>query len=449
MILQTLESTSPSDFALTAYGHCYNALIQQSLRKAKIKSEQLDKHINYLTELAYYIFKLDRSNASDEELEAFKSIYSEKYLIDSHDRVIEKLCGSGLLRRDGSGVYFGYKYIFYFYTAKYIAENYSDNGVREIENLCKKMHVEKHANILIFITYHTKDQKILDEILGFAESIFAEEKPATLEASDTEHFEDILKSIPALAIELRSAQDVEDHRKSCLNKKDEMEIRHPIVEDNDDLIETHTFADINRSAKAVEIIGQILRNRHGSLKIDQLSALTRTSFLTGLRYLSFYFKITKSLKTEIVEEITKILNKEVSLTDVEVTDQARKLFYQFCYSMSFSVIKKISFSTGNDQLTQIFKKIAEEIDTPAVHLISLCIQLEFTKKINRDEILAVKKKMDMGTISYRLMQEVIMQHLYLHNIDYADRQWLSSKLDLPMKNQRYLQNQKQTKILSS
>ncbi|MCO6059923.1 toll/interleukin-1 receptor domain-containing protein [Pseudomonas sp. MOB-449] len=448
MILQTLESNSPSDFSLTAYGHCYNALIQQSLRKSKIKSDQIDRHINYLTELSYFIFKLEKTKATEDEINVFKAQYSDKYLIDSHERVIEDLKRSGLLRVDSLGVSFTYKYIFYFYTAKYIAENYGELGAGDVSGLCEKMHSEKHANILIFLTYHTKDQKILDEILSFAESIFPDEKPATLESSDTEHFEDILKSIPALAMELRSAQEIEEERKSNLNRKDQIEKHVVVDDDDDDLIETHTFADINRSAKAVEIIGQILRNRHASLKIDQLNSLSKTSFLTGLRFLSFYFKITKSLKSEIVEEITKIIQGQASLTDVEVTDQARKLFFQFCYSMSFSVIKKISFSTGNDQLIQLFRKIADELDTPAVHLISLCIQLEFTKKINRDYILEVKKKMDKSSISYRLMQEIVMQHLYLHNIDYNDRQWLSSKLDIPMKEQRILQNQRQTKILS-
>jgi hypothetical protein len=451
MILQTLESNSPSDFSLTAYGHCYNALIQQQLRKSSIKSDQVDKYINYLTELAYYIFSLDASKIEDDELSSFKREYSSRYLIDSHERVISELCKIGLLRSDVSGLYFSYKYIFYFYAAKYIAENYAEQGSDRVRMLCEKMHSERHANVLIFVTYHTKDQRVLDHILSFAEGIFSAEKAATLEAADTEHFEDVLKSIPELAMEIRSAEDVESQRKLSLDQKDKLvsQLDSGADDDDDELIETHTFADINKSAKAVEIIGQILRNRHASLKIDQLTSLSQASFLTGLRFLSFYFKITRSLKSEIVDEISRIIQQQSSMTDGEVTDQARKLFFHFCYAMSFSVIKKISFSVGNDQLIQIFKNIADEIDTPAVHLISMSIQLEFTKKINRDYILEVKRKMDRGSISYRLMQEVILQHLYLHNIDYSDRQWLSAKLDIPMKNQRVVQNKKQAKILSS
>ncbi|PBP70582.1 hypothetical protein CCL15_13635 [Pseudomonas syringae] len=451
MILQTLESSAPSDFSLTAYGHCYNALIQQSLRKSKVRDELIDRYVNYLTELAWFIFKSDKSILTDERAPEFKTSYSSRYLIDSHEKVMHDLCNTGLLKSSYEGLGFSYKYIFYFYAAKYIAENHrSEDGV--IGELCKKMHSEKHANILIFITYHTKDQEVLDEILTFASSIFLEETPATLDYKDTEHFEELLGAIPELVMESRTTQDIDDHRKSALSRRDDMERnqRHDTDDEpDDDIIETHTFADINRSAKAIEIIGQILRNRHGSLKIEQLNALANTAFMTGLRFLSFYFKITKSLKNDILEELAKVLEKSGSLTDGEIRDEARKLFMGICYSVSFSVIRKISFSTGNDQLAPIFKQIAEEVDTPAVHLISLCIDLEFTKRINRDVILDAMKKIETSTVAYRLLQETIIQHLYLHSIEYVDRQWLSAKLNIPIKEQRLVQNQKKTKILKN
>lgn len=451
MILQTLESSAPSDFSLTAYGHCYNALIQQSLKKSKVRDELIDRYVNYLTELAWFIFNSDSTMLSEEGAPIFKAQYSTKYLVDSHEKVINDLCETGLLKSNYDGLSFSYKYIYYFYAAKYIAENHRAEE-HVISELCKKMHSEKHANILIFITYHTKDQEVLDEILKFASSIFLDETPATLDNTDTEHFEEMLSSIPALVMESRSTEDIDDHRRSALSRRDDVEQarrQHSDDEGDDEIIETHTFADINRSAKAIEIIGQILRNRHGSLKIDQLNALANTAFMTGLRFLSFYFKMTKSLKSEILEELANILEKNGSLTDGEIRDEARKLFLGICYGVSFSVIKKISFSTGNDQLAPIFKKIAADVDTPAVHLISLCIDLEFTKRINRETILDAMKKIESSTVAYRLLQETIIQHLYLHSIEYADRQWLSAKLNIPIKDQRLVQSQKKTKILKA
>lgn len=450
MILQTLESNSPSDFSLTAYGHCYNALIQQSLKKAKIKNEDIDKYINYLTELAYFIYLNKKNELSDDELNEFKASYSDKYLIESHEKVIQDMCQSGLLKSSYSGLSFSYKYIYYFYAAKHIAENHELEGGAKLTELCQKIHSEKHANILIFVTYHTKDQKILDEILAITEKIFPEETPASLNPSDTEHFEEVIKTIPALVMENKTAKEIEESRKSKLDKRDKLETIHEDDEngEEEELVEADTFADINRSAKAVEIIGQILRNRYGSLRKDQLTDLTQSAFNSGLKFLSFYFRITKSQKKEIIEEITRLIKNNSSLTDTEVKDEARKLFLRLCYGVSFSVIKKISFSVGSDHLIPIFKKIAEESDTPASHLINLCIQLEFTKQINKESILLAKKKINPGTMAYRLLQEVVIQHLYLHNVSFDERQWISSKLSIPVREQRYLQGQKKTKILS-
>lgn len=451
MILQTLETSVPSDFSLTAYGHCYNALIQQSLRKSKIKNDLFDKYINYLTEFSYFLFKTNKPHVSDEDILLFTSEYSTRYLIESHEKAIDDLCSTGLLKKDYNGLSFSYKYIYYFYAAKYIAENYRVEP-EIIDQLCAKLHSEKHANILIFVTYHTKDQDVIDKILHTASSIFSEESPATLTASDTEHFEELLETIPALVMESVTGQDVEEKRKESLTRKDIaarlVEDEQEIQEEND-IIETHTFADINRSAKAVEIIGQILRNRHGSLRLDQLDSLSKTSFSAGLRFLSFYFKLTKSAKGEILDEVSKVIEKNSSLTESEVKDVARKIFHGICYGVSFAVIKKVSFSTGNDQLIPVFKKIAAEIDTPAVHLISICIELEFTKRVNKESIETALRKVGKQTIAYRLLQEVVMQHLYVHTIEYNDRQWLSSKLNIPMHNQRLAQSQKRTKLLEN
>jgi hypothetical protein len=61
-ILQSLESIKPGDYGLTSYGYCYQYLIQQSLYKAKIDGKNLDTYINYLTELAFFIYKMGHYN---------------------------------------------------------------------------------------------------------------------------------------------------------------------------------------------------------------------------------------------------------------------------------------------------------------------------------------------------------------------------------------------------
>ncbi|HBB3662623.1 TPA: hypothetical protein KAD75_005146, partial [Escherichia coli] len=57
MILQILESNTQSNFALTSYGHCYHSLIIQAFNKVNVKADALNDYFNYLSELAYFIFR--------------------------------------------------------------------------------------------------------------------------------------------------------------------------------------------------------------------------------------------------------------------------------------------------------------------------------------------------------------------------------------------------------
>ena len=118
-IMQYFEAAVPSDYHLTSHGHCYQSLIVQSFVKAGIGPREIDKYVNYLTELGYFMFASRNKLMSDESFKRFASTYSATYLIESHDDVIRRLINCRVLRHDEySNLEFGYKYTYYFYCAK-------------------------------------------------------------------------------------------------------------------------------------------------------------------------------------------------------------------------------------------------------------------------------------------------------------------------------------------
>ena len=163
-ILQLLDTSRSSDYTLTSYGHCYQSLIQSSLEKSNISPRDFDLYINYLTEIAFNIFETGEHRITDVKLSEFKKDYSKKYLISSHEDVLNTLLNSNILRKQDDGIFFGYRYIFYFYVAKYIADHIQECK-KLIDNLCENLHTEKNSNILIFLVHHSKDKSIFDEIL--------------------------------------------------------------------------------------------------------------------------------------------------------------------------------------------------------------------------------------------------------------------------------------------
>ncbi len=448
-IIQFLDTTKTSDYSLTSYGHCYQSLIQTMLKKINIKISEFDLYSNYLSEFSYFIFREKLEAIDENQLQNFQAEYSTKYLIKSHELVVEGLLSSGILRMEGGAIYFGHRYVFYFYVSKYLSDHIETIECRKtIEQISAKLHTEKNANILIFLVHHTKDQGVIDELLLQASVVFDGVKEASLGINDTGYLLEYIASISKLVIEQR---DVEEQRRKRLKTRDDEDgLEDAECDDASEAEEEgadqEELAEVNRSVRIVEVVGQILRNRHGSLTKTQLIDLCMAAYSSGLKFLNYFLTTTREDQEHILTFIQEIFKKNTELSDDEVTKEARKIFLMLCYSTSYSVIKKIANSVGSNDLMPIFKELSKNnSDSPAFKLIWIAIHLEFNKKLPKIMIEDAYNEFDGNPISQRLLQEIVIQHLYLNNIEYTDRQWISSKLNLPMVSQLLIQGKKERK----
>lgn len=270
---------------------------------------------------------------------------------------------------------------------------------------------------------------------------------AKLDLNDIQYLVDFIDSISDLVIEQKN---VEDERKKTLEEKDKIDKENDDYNEveNDDDINESSLAEINRSIKSIEIIGQILRNRYGSLTRKQLYDLAESAYTVGLRFLKFHLTITDNIKDEILKVIKKIICENSSLSDDDVTKKARKIYMLICYGVSYALIQKIANSLGSKQLVPIFEELREKHpDSPAIQLIDIAIKLEFTNSIPKEEIKKLFIELKSNVITRRMLQEVVLQHLYLHNTDFRDKQWISNTLEIPIKTQRLIERQKSQKKL--
>ncbi|CAH1210065.1 hypothetical protein NTGBS_820008 [Candidatus Nitrotoga sp. BS] len=118
-ILQTHEHFMPRDMQITAYGHCYYALIIAHMIKSGIEptDENINPCFNFASHLAFAIhlsgneeYKLDMA-----EYASFLEAYKDKYLIKQS--LINRLCGpNGIISNNGNGfTCFSVPYSYYFF----------------------------------------------------------------------------------------------------------------------------------------------------------------------------------------------------------------------------------------------------------------------------------------------------------------------------------------------
>tara|TARA_R110000751_G_scaffold154402_1_gene259359 strand:+ start:449 stop:3064 length:2616 start_codon:yes stop_codon:yes gene_type:complete len=453
MIVQTLESSQTQDYSLTSHGYCYQILIQENLKKAKIKANEIDKYINYLTHLAFNMYSAENIALSNAQLNKFQKIYSSKFHINSHEEILNNLQKSKLIKTTEDLIEFKYRYIFYFYVAKYMADH--EEAIKFIDRLCDTLHMEQSSNILIFITHHTRSKKVIDKIIERTTNVFPNEKEAELGKEETEFLKEFLDEIPELVLKHRN--DVLQARKEHLQQKDRHEATNSRKEDetyNLDENEAEEISqylrDVTRSVRSVEIIGQIIKNRHASIEQDQLNQLAKEAINVGLRFLSFYLTSTKNIKTELVEIIHKFIQNESDLSDEKIVEMSKQSFIQLVYGLSFNVIKKISTSIGHRELIDLFSKLNKETLTPSYCLINANIQLEFKSNkssIPRKELEIISKSLKGKFLAERLLKASVLQFQYLNFVSYKDKAWISEKLEIPLEVQEKFIGNKKSKLL--
>ena len=451
MILQLLESNQVNNLSFTSYGHCYHSLIVEAFKKAKVRFDQLNDYFNYLSELAFYIYNSGNGKISDEQLRIFQHDYSSKYYVSDHDEMMRKLQDSRVIQKYAGFCKFQYKYIYYFFVAKKISE-LEDRILDFIDELCNKIHSEKHANILIFVTHHTKDKNIIERITYNLSGIYSGRKPARLDNDDVNFLNDFASKIESLVID--NNKDIEVERDIKLRKIDESErelecyLEEQDEEDISSIDELEKdIIDVNRSAKAVEILGQIIRNRKGSLTKPQLELLSMEAVNIGFRFLDFYFTTIKSMEREIINEIQNIISKNKGWSNERISKEARFYFWAFSYYMSFSVIRKLSCSIGHKDLMPLYETVSNTIGSEISKLVEISIELEFTKVMPKSKISTLWDSVKDNLLPRRLLQEILINHLHLHYVSHEDKNWIATKLSIPIKEQLFMQKKKQLKQL--
>jgi nucleoside phosphorylase len=435
-ILQVFEASSPSDFHITSYGHCYQSLIVRSFSAAGVPASEMGRLVNYLTEIAYFAFLAAKPSLSPEDFDVFAKQYSDKYLIPSHRDVVNSLIKCNLLQHDEfNQLEFSYKYVYYFYCAKYLSDNFNAEEIQTlIANMCKRIYLDENANIIIFMTYHSRDQRLIDEILLHTMCRYGTVKESTLEAIETKHFVEYEALIPQLVMEER---DVLEQRKRALEARDTFEATPnpdiPEIENEPALVE---YQEFHSSLRSIQILGQILRNQHASFKKEQLFDLGEVGINVGLRVLRKYLDITSDRKEAIKELISQVMSEKSTASNDEISKEVSKLYSSICYWLVYLIIEYIAVCMAAEETMPILTRILNNnSNSPAHHLIWIAESLHANQQIPRTQIDHFYNKVSNDLLSKRLLRQVVLRYCYLHEIDFKDKQWLSSKIHLPIRDQ--------------
>lgn len=428
-ILQSINMMKPANIEQTSYGYCYQTLIHYALAvKAKIENTDMSSYINYLCELAYYIYENyqeDNAWISKDKFEEFHSAYKEKYICKDFSIICNNLIKSNLIIKNNDEEYrFGYPYIYYFLVAQKIASILNTSvGKEELKHLCNNLHRDQCANILIFITHHSKDKNLLDEAIFSLMVPFEGIEPITLE-KDKPYY-NIISSVKENTNDrIIDDSDPLAERKKLLRKKDQLEKLETYnnVLNEESRLPTELVI-LQQAIRAIEIVGQIIKNNKGSLPKEQLEKIISELYLTAFRIIGFFGSVISESKQEIIDAIKKE-NSEYEPTykmNLKVDSVLQDLGLRFC----LGIFSKVIHSVGVTDLRELYNNVASLINTPASEILTFSINTCYGR-MSISELTKIQKKTDNNQAILRILKARVRAYLYNNVVDYSKKQKIAS-----------------------
>jgi 3',5'-cyclic AMP phosphodiesterase CpdA/GTPase SAR1 family protein len=447
-ILQGIEIGYPHNLEDSSYGPYYQFLTGEAISGVVDRHDKVNAYHNYLTELAYFLFDGKTRAFSLEKLAEFHRWYCENFAISPSfaelfdlSLVTENLIKARILE-EHSGIYkFKYKYVYFFFVAKYLSDNIHRADIKEIiSEMCKRLYVEDFADTIMFLTHHSRNPFVLDEILTSAKHLFAGSQPIKLE-QDICEVNNLLAEIPKLVLERR---DVKRYRKEIARHKDEVAIteeQEPAEEEEINLDvkqqikRLDTIGELNLAFKMLEVLGQILKNYHSSLDGRIKLNIGEEVYMLGLRSLEPFFKIMETHKNYLLKQIENVIARKKLTDELRIEEAARRLLFTTCCIVSFGFIEKIAESVGTQHLSETFKEILDRYDVNSIHLVDMSIKLNFFPGFPFKDVATLKKRLEGNILALTVLREMAVQYVYMFPTDDRDKQRICSILEIPMRDQ--------------
>lgn len=427
-IIQALEF-QPLNLNETSYGYCYQTLIHHALNNAGVSKDNIDSYINIITELAFHMFNMKTDSISETDFEVYYEEYWKKFVAPRFETARNNLLNSMILKQDSGSFYFGYKYILYFLAAKKIAEIIErPEGKMIVKELYDNLHKEKNANILVLITHHTKNYSFMEESILTLMLPFKNTLPITLEKSCSYHklLEDVIKEIKQDFIEMN--RDPSEERKRQLLTQDRLDRKK-----NQNNGEESDF-DVNEKVipfiqafRSIEIIGQIIKNRKGSLEKAVLKKMLIELYNTGFRMIGYLGGMIKESKDELSLKIEEKISKNDTNQDIE------KKIYKFLQFISLlaclGVFSKLVHSIGVKELREMYPDVAKTMDTPAAKIVSFSIN-SYYGKIDLTELERLSKEFEGNVVALQILRARVKSYIYNNYVPYYDKQKIAGYLNM-------------------
>jgi predicted MPP superfamily phosphohydrolase len=436
ILLQSMEVSSKGGLANAGMAQYYEFLIRRTLLDAKLKAEQFDEVFNYISWLAWYFTSRKMRSIDMGELTQFNIHYSNTVWETDLLSRLDFLVRCKILQVMGTSYSFRYPYIKYFFAAKYVADNLDEqNGLRDfVTHACRHLYLRENANIVLFLTHHTASKWIIREIEKTLKQLLAGINPLDIIA-DTKLINGWVTQQARLIVD---TTDIEKNRKQQKSEADRaarrVETEPP--DELDSVLDLDFSSQINLLFKTCEILGQVLKNRYGSLEKSFKYELMKELFDGPLRGINFFLQVVNEHPEALLKEISnRFIEKSPSMSSEDSDRLAQRLVFTIMGAMSEGLLARQGEILGAPTLASTADQICRESDNVTYKLVAVAGQLSYPGGVPFSAVESLSKTLKDNVFGYRLLQSVVHRHLYMFSLPYDQRQRLADAAGVGVRQQ--------------
>lgn len=415
-------------YAQTAYGHCYDAIITCALL-TQVKDDDVSQFRNFLKHFAYYKFIQKMESVSEEDFRSFYEGYRDRFIITSYEKCKEVLINTGLLVCEDECYYrFGYKYVYYFTVAEYISGIINqEEGKRIVKSLCDEIESEEVANILIFLTYHIDDVSFIDETIFTLMASIEDVEPITLQKDDSFYasIEMLCDEMKKETVDVFKRSDPKKAREELMRQQDTVERERENREEEQR--QNERLKKMDKAMRAIEVVGQIIKNRRNSLEKSKLLEMVVELYYAGFRTVNYLGNTLAQDKKTLVEDIIK--DEELDGDTMKISDHINYFFEITTFRFCLFVFSKIINSVGVKELRWLYNEASAQIDTPAADIVTFSIESVYST-LAVDDLKKLVTKYKDNSAAMTIIRARVRSYLYNNYVDVSDRQRIAKALRL-------------------
>lgn len=445
IFLQSNEQNEQGALQNSSFSYYYQYLVTKSLKDAGYRSDEFDEMFSYLSQMAWHFKENGRKELSTSELREFNKKFSDEFTSVDFDQRIGLLYNSKIIAKSGDHYRFTYSYIYYLFVGKYLSDNLHEEAViRIVEQYCEQLHIRENANIIMFLTHHTSDPRVINKISSTLDSCFSESEPLHLNG-DMTAINSLVESAARLVIK---DPDVKENQLNSMKNQDKLEADQ--VEDDDNEVDfkeadkgetsattLSISSDINLTIKTSEILANILKSYYGSIKKDRKQRYVTSILDSSLRTLNKLFSEILEQPERFIAEIEKELAERFpKMHDNERTAQAKKFAFQLIGLIITSFIARTGNLVSSEKIRDDVSRSVAEKEGNAYRLIEVASCLTQPGHIPFDYLDSLSRDLKANKFAFTILQSLIFYHLHMFHTTDQDKQRLSSIAQISIQQSR-------------